>query len=90
MFLDYSESLVHRNTDWLDGKEPSDPYFFSQRGVCPFCSISISIVNQGACGMAGGHSADSEFGGHYWIWECNRCGWWEIKKTEYSSGEDVD
>ena len=68
---------------WTNLRPRSSRLFFSRRGYCPFCREPAPIVHH--VNYAPKHTAapihESE---ETRVWECQRCGWWEMVFGEKS------
>ncbi len=84
MILDYSEFITNEETLSNDGGKcissiVNSDLFYSERGRCPHCNLISKNVFQSQ------YDKTYQYGegpsGSIHIWECARCGWWEIKEN---------
>ena len=90
MILDYSEYVFLEGRKGTSNRYINSDLFFSIRGICPFCNISIENkpINKMTTDL---ESPLFRFQGITWesetVWLCNQCGWWEHKHYKESQGD---
>ncbi|MCT7969735.1 restriction endonuclease [Laspinema sp. D1] len=81
MILDYSEYLIEEDTQSFCLNQK---LFYYNYSFCPFCRCSTSQVDHKDLSHEKGWAGFDSFEEKFSVYQCDSCGWWEVKHYKES------